>query len=235
MLKFFLSENTLTEKPDDYMAFTLASGSYNKNSIIDLMLKRGNLLTKTDILAVLNSFEEVISDLIEEGNNINTPLFNTSFSISGTFNGPLDSFDSTRHKLNVNFSKGILIRKSEQNLIAHKTESNVSQPTILEVKDVESKTTNATLTPRGALQIFGSNIRIAGDSPNVGIWFIPEEGEPIKAGTTVLNKPSSLIVMIPEGLEPGIYKLQIITHMGVGGKTLKGSRSFTFEKLLTVL
>ena len=93
MLKYALQENLLTERPDDYAAQTIVEGSYDKEAIINLMLQRGTLATRTDMLAVLNLFEEVITGLIQNGGTINLPLFNTSFSISGVFDGPMDIFD----------------------------------------------------------------------------------------------------------------------------------------------
>ena len=83
MLKYTLQENLLTERPDDYMAQTIATRSYDKEAIIALILRRGTLLTRTDVLAVLNGLEETVADIIKDGGTVNLPLFNTSFSISG--------------------------------------------------------------------------------------------------------------------------------------------------------
>ena len=96
MLKYSLVENLLTDRPDDYSAQTHCVTSLDKEAIIKRMLQRGNLLTRTDILAVLNGFEETVTDALLEGNNLTLPLFNTSFSISGVFESPLDSFDGNR-------------------------------------------------------------------------------------------------------------------------------------------
>ena len=83
MLKYTLVENQLTERPNDYMAQTIAVRAYDKEAIIALMLRRGTLLTRTDVLAVLNGLEETVADIIKDGGTVNLPLFNTSFSISG--------------------------------------------------------------------------------------------------------------------------------------------------------
>jgi hypothetical protein len=57
MLKYSLVENQLTERPDDYSAITHSLPSLDKAAIIDRMLNRGTSLTRTDILAVMNSLE----------------------------------------------------------------------------------------------------------------------------------------------------------------------------------
>ena len=61
MLQYSLTENLLTEGPDDYTALVQPVATYDKDAIIDQMLRRGTLLTRTDILAVFNGLEVDIS------------------------------------------------------------------------------------------------------------------------------------------------------------------------------
>jgi hypothetical protein len=60
MLKYSLSENLLTDRPDDYSAQTHTVESLDKEAIIARILNKGTTVTKTDVLAVFNSIEEVI-------------------------------------------------------------------------------------------------------------------------------------------------------------------------------
>ncbi|MDO9635222.1 MAG: DNA-binding domain-containing protein [Paludibacter sp.] len=233
MLKYALQENLLTERPDDYSAQTIVEGSYDKGAIINLMLQRGTLVTRTDMLAVLNLFEEVISGLTQEGCTINLPLFNTSFSISGVFEGPMDMFDGGRHKLNVNLSKGVLLRDAETKVKFEKTSATAPTPSIQEVKDVASGKTNETLTPAGAVQLWGSQLRIAGEHPDVGLWFVPETGDAIKAAILITNKPASLIAMIPV-LAQGSYSVKVVTQYSGGGALLNTPKVSIFNRMLLV-
>jgi hypothetical protein len=75
MLKYSLTENLLTERPANYSAQAHSGASLDKEAVI----------TRTDILAVLNSLEETIVDALLDGTTVNLPLFNTSFSISEVF------------------------------------------------------------------------------------------------------------------------------------------------------
>ena len=86
MLKYALRENLLTPEPDDYMAQTVDARSYRGEEIVDLMLKRGSTLTKADAAAV-ELYNTVCAELIADGCNLNTPLMNTSLSVSGVFTG----------------------------------------------------------------------------------------------------------------------------------------------------
>ena len=141
MLKYSLTENLLTERPDDYSAQTHSVASLDKKAIITRMLNRGTLLTRTDIVAVLNGFEETIAEVILDGHNVKLPLFNTSFSVTGVFETPLDTFDGNRHKVNVNLTKGTLLREVQRKLKLEKTTNVTPLPQIQEVKDTKPKPT----------------------------------------------------------------------------------------------
>lgn len=233
MLKYALGENLLTERPDDYTAQVIPGRSYSRSEIIDRMLQRGTLVTKTDVVAVLNNFEEVITDILTDGDTVNLPLFNTSFSISGVFEGVMDTFDSNRHKLNINLTKGTLLRDAEKQVRFTKTEASSPIPNIVEVKDVVSGTINSNLTPGGVVQLWGSLLKLAGDDPEVGLWFVPETGAPLKAEVIVTNKPASLIAMIPATLPAGSYTLRVVTQYS-GGLILKTPKVNVFNRTLTV-
>lgn len=82
----------LTERTDDYTAVVQPVGSYDKEAVIAALLRKGTSLTRTDVLAVLNGIEEIVVDITKDGGTVNTPLICTSFSVSGVFEGPLDTF-----------------------------------------------------------------------------------------------------------------------------------------------
>ena len=234
MLKYTLVENLLTERPDDYSAQPASTRSYDKEAIIGRILGKGTLLTRTDVLAVFNGLEETVVDIVKDGGTINLPLFNTSFSISGVFDGPMDVFDPSRHKLNINLTKGTLLRKAESEVRMAKTDAVTPQPSIVEVRDAVSGTVNETLTPGGVIQLWGSNLKIAGDDAANGLWFVPETGEPVKAEVVVANKPSQLIAMIPATLTAGKYSLRIVTQYS-GSNLLKTPTTVVSDRSFMVL
>ena len=106
MLKYSLRENLLTAAPDDFMAQTQDVRSYTLDEIIDLMMQKGSTLTRADVSAVLQIYGEVCASVIADGSALNTPLMNTSLSISGVFNGANDAFDKKRHAVNLNMTAG---------------------------------------------------------------------------------------------------------------------------------
>ena len=233
MLKYSLVENLLTDRSDDYSAQAHSMASLDKEAIITRMLSRGTTLTRTDIIAVLNGLEETVVAVLLEGNNITLPLFNTSFSISGVFDSPLDSFDGNRHKLNINLTKGLLLREAEKKVKFEKTNVSSPQPQIQEVKDSVSQTVNEKLTPKGVVELRGYNLKIEGDDPTCGLWFINEGGAEVRAEVIIENKPSRIIAMIPE-LNSGQWQAKVVTQFSGGGTLIKMPKQFMYPKTLTV-
>ena len=233
MLKYTLIENLLTERPDDYSAQTHSTGSLDKEAVIVRMLNRGTLLTRTDILAVLNGLEETITEALLEGYSVNLPLFNTAFSISGVFESPLDSFDGNRHKLNINLTKGVLLREAEKNVKFEKTNAPAPLPQIQEVKDSLSGKVNETLSAGGVIELRGYNLRIEGDDPTCGLWFVDDTGNEVKAEIIIENKPSRILAMIP-ALPAGSYQVKVVTQHTGSGTLLKKPKAFVYPKLMAV-
>lgn len=233
MVKYHLTENHLTDRADDFTAQVQALTSFNKDAIIKRILQSGTLVTRTDVLASWNVIEETIVAILEEGNTVTTPLFHASFSISGVFDGPMDSFDHLRHKLNINVSKGSSLRTAQNNVKLEKTDAFATASLyIMEVKDSVSGVVNDVLTPSGVLEIYGSHIKIEGSDASCGLYFVNSEGVAIKAVTIVQNKPSTVIAMIPT-LAVGVYHVKIVTQFN-GSVEVKQAREYTFDHQLTV-
>jgi hypothetical protein len=104
--------------------------------------------------------------------------------------------------------------------------------------DVSTEAVNETLTPGGMFNISGHKIKLAGDNPEVGVYFIPEAGpdQRIKvAGNLAENTSVKLIGVIPPELAAGTYQLAVVTQFSGGSNLLKEPRTITFEGPLTVL
>ena len=233
MLDYSLHENLLTERTDDFIAQTHIKKVYNKEQFIDLMLQRGTLVTKTDAVAVFNNIEETAAYIVSEGDGINLPLFNVGFSLSGIFDGAMDSYDPRRHRLHANITKGKVLRNAESEVKLSKINASSPQPLILEVTDSVTGRVDEVLTSGGAVEINGVHIKIAGDNAACGLYFVNEDGAETKAVTVIQNKPATVISLIP-ALATGYYRVKITTQHS-GGKPLKEPKTTIFGKSLQVV
>ena len=234
MLKYALRENLLTAAPDDFMAQVQDVRSYTLDEIIDAMMQKGSTLTRADVAAVLQIYDEVCASLIADGSALNTPLMNTSLSISGVFNGANDSFDKKRHTVNLNITAGTALKAALGKIKCEKTGTASTDPYITEVKDVVSGTVNAELTKGGVVQITGSRLKFDQKDAVQGIFFVPETEAPVRAAVIAENKPARLMAIIPADLEAGTYYIEVRTKMDTKGKTLKTLKTGKFNKPLTV-
>ena len=235
MLKYSLRENLLTPAPDDYMAQAADVRSYTLDEIIDLMMDKGTTLTRADVAATLQVYGEVCSSLIKDGAALNTPLMNTSMSISGVFDGANDSFDKKRHTVNLNITAGILLRDVLPKIKCEKTEGASTDPYITEVTDIVTGTANTTLTKGGVVQLVGSRLKFDAKDTAQGIFFVPETGEAVRAAVIAENKPARLMAIIPADLAAGTYYIEVRSKHSGGGKPLKAVKAGRFAKPLTVV
>ena len=234
MLKYALRENLLTAAPDDFMAQVQDVRSYTLDEIIDAMMQKGSTLTRADVAAVLQIYGEVCASLIADGSALNTPLMNTSLSISGVFNGANDAFDKKRHTVNLNITAGTLLRDAVTKVKCEKTEGASTDPYITEVTDIVTGTVNTTLTKGGVVQLVGSRLKFDAKDTAQGIFFVPETGAPVRAAVIAENKPARLMAIIPAGLKAGTYYIEVRTKIDMGGKKLKTLKTGRFAKPLTV-
>ena len=233
MAEYSLTENTLTSAKGDYRAQINDVRSYDKEALISRILQRGTLLTRTDILAVINAMEETIVDIHKEGGTVTLPLFSTGFSISGVFKGTDDSFEPGRHRLNITVQKGKLLKRTQQEIHLQKVDFNPAQAHIYRVTDVVSGTDNEKLTPGGVVKISGTRLKISGKDTKVGLWFVAANGTETKADHLVRNMPSELTAIIPS-LTAGKYHIKLVTQYSGGTKELKTTKSLTYDMELTV-
>ena len=233
MLKYCLRENLLTPAPDDYMAQAAEVRSYTLAEIIGLMMQKGSTLTRADVAATLQVYGEVCAALIADGSAVNTPLMNTSLSISGVFNGAADTFDKKRHTVNLNITAGTLLRDAVTKVKCEKTEGASTDPYITEVTDIVSGKVNEVLSKGGVVQLVGSRLKFDAKDAAQGIFFVPETGEAVRAAVIAENKPARLMAIIPD-LAAGTYYVEVRTKASGGGKPLKAVKTGRCAKPLAV-
>jgi hypothetical protein len=235
MLEYALEENDLTVSPGDFRAQVVNVRSYTQEEIIDRIMKIGAGLTRSDISAVLEAEKQVLTDIISGGEAVNTELFNAFPSIQGVFASAEENLDPARHTVRINLHPGVVLRRAVAEIKTKKVAVPAAGTLITSVTDIRTGSVNGTLTPGRDIKVSGRKLKIAGDDPGVGLFFVPAAGgaavkvDPLDI---VVNNPSELIAVIP-ALPAGGYHARIITQYS-SGKHLKTPHTATFEKPLTV-
>ncbi|MDR2551673.1 MAG: DUF4469 domain-containing protein [Treponema sp.] len=153
--------------------------------------------------------------------------------ISGTYHGANDHIGA--ENLHVAFRT---LRHLKELLLKVKIENEGiagDGAYIDEIQDVHSEALNSVLTPGNMVHILGHKIKVEGESPDVGVWFINQADNSRTKITEHLgiNRSSELFGLIPP-LTAGNYKLEVVTQFSSGSFVLKDPRTVTLPVVLTV-
>lgn len=238
-IKAYLYDNVLTkDNPNDFIARTLSERSLNVKQICEAAVTRGG--ADVSAAAMEHATELFLKEMayqLCDGFSVNTGYFTASTQIRGVFNSPTETFNNQKHNILFQFNQGEKLRNEIPTIEVSILGVAESGTAILQVTDVKTGAVNDLLTPNRNLKIAGSKVKVAGDNPAVGIYFINIDTNTrtqIDVSDVVVNNPSELIVVIP-GLEAGMYTLEIVTQFTAGANYLKEPRTATFDKTLTVI
>ena len=235
-IKANLYENYLTEDPNDLTARVISERSLSAKEICKSAVSRGGAQLTADAMEhnVNEFFKEMTYQLID-GFTVTTEYFTASVQIRGPFKNPQDRFDPKRHSVLFRFNQGVTLRKLLSTIKVQIMGMGEVGPVISHVVDSKTGSVNDLITPNGTLKIRGGKIKIAGDHPEVGVFFEDEHGNQtmVAENDIIVNNPTQLIVQIP-ALIPGRYKLVIITQYSGSPINLKNIRTAAYDKIFTV-
>jgi hypothetical protein len=235
MLEYTLEDNELTDKAGDLRAQVVNVSSQTQNDIVDRIMKIGAGLTRSDVVSVIEAEKQVITGIIADGGAVNTELFNAFPSISGVFDTPDEAFDHGKHKVRINLHPGVVLRSAVSQVKPKRVAAVLTGTVITSVTDLKTGSINGTLTPGRDVKLSGAKLKVAGDKPEVGLYFVPAGGGAevkVDPSDIVVNNPAEVIAVIPP-LAAGTYRIRLITQY-TSGKYLKTPHTFTFDKDLTV-
>jgi hypothetical protein len=200
-IKAYLHDNVLTDDPNDFIARVNSERSLTVKNISDSAATRGGAnISSASMEHAVNLWLKEMAYRLCDGFSINTGYFTASAHIRGVFNSPTERFDPRKHTLSFNFSQGSLLRREAATVEVEIVGVADASLTIAQVTDVRSGSVNDLLTPNRNLRIAGSRLRIAGDNPACGVFFVSDiDGTriPVDAGDIVTNNPSELTSLSP--------------------------------------
>ncbi len=213
-IHYALFENNLTSDPDDYAAIVQSADSADLDAVARRMIERGSTTTRADIMAVLEDAIGACESVLLDGRRVNFGGLVELFPrVKGVFTGPTDTFDPTRHSLDVGANPGSRIRKTvRDDATTVKDEAVKPAPNPIEYRDIASDTTNDQLTSDNIGQLTGSRLKYDEVAADEGIYIIPTGGAEVKVTTVQKNKPSQLVFLVPT-LLPGTHNIEVRARM----------------------
>ena len=166
---------------------------------------------------------ELMYYLAADGYKIKTPLFKLRIRIPGEYDGvetmlPAGTYAMPKLQVSPAFRKYLKEKVRITIDGVYENEGRISG-----VIDGETGLENEIMTIGSILTINGLGLRIKDNEQNdqAGLYFIPENGEPVKAKVVSLNKTRTLMALVPGNLVEGTaYSLTIETRSSTKGNGL---------------
>jgi len=235
-IKAALYDNVLTPNTNDFMARVSSERSLNVKDVCRAAKTRGGADISADAMEhAVNLFLKEMGYSLCDGFSINTGWFTASVSIKGVFDSPTEKFNAAKHTVMFDFKQGSLLRKELGAVTVNITGVADTSAYIAQATDVKTGSVNDMLTPGRNLRISGSKIKIDGENPENGVFFVNQETQErtrVDITDVATNNPSEVMIIIPE-LAAGAYRLEIVTQYS-SGKNLKQPRKAAFDRVLTV-
>jgi hypothetical protein len=236
-IKAWLYENLLTPDHNDYVIRVISERTLNVKEICNAATSRGGAdISEQAMEHAVNLFLTEMAYQLCDGYSINTGWFTAGPQVRGLVNSPTEQFNKDKHTLVFEFHQGSLLRKELENVTVEILGVAETGAMIAQVIDVKTGTVNDLLTPYHNLKIIGYKLKVVGDNPANGVYFIDENSNRIQVDPSdiVINNPSELMIMIPS-LSTGIYRLEVTTQFSGNSKSpLKTPRTALFNKELMV-
>ena len=220
MVTFFAEgqDNPLTQdNPNDLFLRHKSLGTLDETAILKRMEARNLSTVNVSGATFIRQFLEECALVINEGYNVNTPLFKTMISIQKVVDRSQlgHTISSDKVTLKVNFDTGKLLadfRKNKQISIAKNLISGA--PLVQRVSDPTTKEVDV-LQIGGMVLVEGINIAVRGDkSGEIGVFLRHEDGDEIRISAERLypNTPTKLQFVLPVEARAGEWKLSVTTQ-----------------------
>ena len=157
--------------------------------------------------------------------------------MGGTFDKVTEGHDTRKHPVSFRFRTLRPLRNLAEHIQVEVEGLAEAQGYIDEFIDINTEAVNETLSPGGQFSIAGHKIKVAGEDPEVGVYFVSEADASLRvrvSGHLAENTASKVIGLIP-ALSTGTWKVEIKTrYTGSGSTTLKSPRVIEGGMTLTV-
>jgi hypothetical protein len=206
-LRHGLVENRLTDDPDDCTAMVTDNDTATDEDIIDDMVEHGSIITKADILSVLEDYGASIQRFLRNGYQVNTEFFKIYPSIAGIFLNKDDTFDHNRHQIKLSLNAGNRLKDVVNSIDVKKVNINEVTQVVQRVENLKTHSVNSEFTSGNIVTVRSSNLKFDESDPEQGVFFIDESSNVTRADNVAKNKPSKLLVFAPEGLT-GTFQIE---------------------------
>jgi hypothetical protein len=237
-IKVKLYPNYLASITGAYIARTVNEATLSIEEVCAALKNRGGYTGNyDDLVEHVHQFLDEAAYQLCDGFAVNLRYYSIHPNVGGTFDKVTESHDAKKHPVTFHFRSRAVLRALAKHIMVEVEGLADVQGYIDEFIDITTEAVNETLTLGGMFSVTGHKIKIAGDKPTVGIYFVSvadTEQRVRVEGRLAENAASKLIGVIPASLETGTYTLEVVTQYAHGGALLKEPRTIILSAPLTV-
>ncbi|MDR0412002.1 MAG: DUF4469 domain-containing protein [Treponema sp.] len=236
-IKVRLYPNYLATIAGAYIARTVNEATLSIEDICTALKTRGGYTGNyDDLVEHVHQFLDEAAYQLCDGFALDFSYYSVHPNIGGTFDKVTEGHDKKKHPITFRFRSRAPLRALAELIVVEVEGLADVTGYIDEFIDISTEAVNETLTPGGMFSIAGHGIKIAGDKPEVGVYFVFQEDPSVRVkvdGRLAENTASKLIGIIP-ALSVGTWKVETVTQYSRGSNLLKEPRTITFKTGLVV-
>jgi hypothetical protein len=227
-IKVKLYPNYLPGAEGSYIARTDNEATLSVEDVCTALKNRGGYQGKFSVLTdiVKQYLDELIYQLCD-GYAVSTGYFSIHPNIGGTFSSTKDTYDPKRHPITFRFRTQRALRALIPTIAVEGLGLADTSGYIAEFFDFDEQSSNALYSPGDQFAITGDKIKLAGDAPDIGVYFVPVEdpAKAVKLKRRAENSHSKITGIAPK---TGYQRVRIeirTQYSGSGSKMLKAPRT----------
>jgi len=234
-IRVLLHPNYLPGTEGTFQARTANEASLSVEQVCAFMLNRGGFTgSYENLLEYVRLYLDEAVYLLCNGMAINTGYFTIYPNIGGTFANARETHDAAKHPITFRFRTLAKLRRLINEITVSVEGVADASGWIDEYQDIDEDEKNTVFTPGNLFTVSGSKIKLAGDDPTVGLYFVPVDNPAaaVKVARIAENTAAKIIGIAPTTGHLR-NRIEIRTqYAGSNGVLLKTLRVITSDFIL---
>ena len=227
LIRLQIKDNTITSQdPENKLFEVVSQGNLGQDAIIEEIVETiGG--EPTYIKRILLKEKQIIKRALLMGQHVSNELFNARILCRGLVSE--DRWNPNVNSLYLNFQQSKELREALNNLSIRIIGAKQETRYISSCRSLSAERKEGQIVAGDSVEIWGKNIKVVGSHPTVGIELVDGKDNIVRITKEqiVCNKPSKLILILPDDLTSGTYKLNITTQYSAGSQLLKRPRTIS--------
>ncbi|MDR0443845.1 MAG: DUF4469 domain-containing protein [Treponema sp.] len=222
-----LYPNHLQNVKGEYIARTSNEDTLSIDEVCAIMKTRAGFTGKyEDLLVHVHQYIDEAAYQLCDGYAVTNGYYTVYPNIGGSFSGLNETHDHKKHPISFRFRVRAKLKNLIKNIQVNIDSIADTGGFIDTFTDQEEDSVNGVYVPGNMFAIHGSKIKIAGDDPSLGVYFVPvnDPSKAVKVSRIGKNNPTEITGIAPN-TEHQDNRIEIRTRFSGNDRLLKEVRT----------